>query len=1125
MFRNIALTGIALLAISVLLLFTLDLGFLRSTVENQVQQATGRDFSINKGLSIRLGRDLVIRAEGLQLGNPEWAGENSFASAANLYAVIDPRSLWKGPPVIRQIELDGLAVSLLQNEAEQVNWEFITADTAEEPVSDQLAFLIESITITDASIDFNSPRLDQPIAAVITLLEESVEADGLVHASLGGELNNRQMQLSATVGPYMRLPGGDDIRLEGSGSFGNISVSGSADFDNLWNPQKPVIKLQVDGPDFQELTDMLGIEGLGSGAISFTAVSAASDDGLAARIDGRFGEFSVDIDSEIHSLEEISGASFHARISGPNFGRIARLGGSDGWPEAPFEIDTHLQRPDQALQIDQFELMLAGASINLKGNIPAFPEMPGAELALRISGRDLAPFQDATGLQSLPAGAFSINGDVKTDAEGLTSLDMEYEIPLARGVIKGILGDGKGVTGPVFRLTADGSEVRAIGEMLGIPGLAAEPWSALLDVDLSNPAFHDLSEASFSSAGFSVELQGRVGAVTLEKDTDLQFSVNGDRLTDFQVISGEDISLPDQPFSVTGRATATPGAWELKDISGAAGSTRFKLSGALGQGESLAGSDLSVEASGTDLGRLFEIPGEARLPDGPYSVSFRIGLEEDRLRIGQLAASAGQSNFKLDADLPWPLDMSRGQFSLQASGANITRILPELAGLDLDSEDYEIIAAGGWGDGQIFIAQGHARIGDSSLSAQGKLDLPPNLSATDFQIEMHSPDLSRLGTVDGVRWGTIPLHLNSSFTGTATRFLMEQFQAQLGDSSVQGDFMIDFEPDVPLFDMTFTSSSLNLKRFQVAPEEETEAEEPADKGARFIPDLAFPLEALTRAEGKFTIIAERVILRKITLQESTLSGDLRNGALHIEEMATDGYQGRLVSSFDLEPEADGTARLSASVHSEELILNMTGQSDQDKQALPAFNINIDLEARGAGLRQAAGALNGTIRIDSPGGRVKNIRSKSEKAMFLAELVSTISPSASRQEVINISCIAAAVDVRDGMVLLDPGIALQSDKLNVFAAGKINLDSENVDVSFRTETRKAVNISASELVSPYVKLSGTLSKPSIALDAKGTLLSGGAAYLSGGLSILAKKALDQLGGTRDPCAEYLEKEGG
>jgi hypothetical protein len=95
---------------------------------------------------------------------------------------------------------------------------------------------------------------------------------------------------------------------------------------------------------------------------------------------------------------------------------------------------------------------------------------------------------------------------------------------------------------------------------------------------------------------------------------------------------------------------------------------------------------------------------------------------------------------------------------------------------------------------------------------------------------------------------------------------------------------------------------------------------------------------------------------------------------------------------------------------------------------------------------------------------------------------------------------------------------------LFATGSVNLVNEKLDVNFRTQTRSAVKLSASELVSPYVKLTGTLDKPSISLDAKGTLISGGAAFLSGGLSILAKKALDQVGGTQNPCQNIIPNEG-
>ena len=267
-------------------------------------------------------------------------------------------------------------------------------------------------------------------------------------------------------------------------------------------------------------------------------------------------------------------------------------------------------------------------------------------------------------------------------------------------------------------------------------------------------------------------------------------------------------------------------------------------------------------------------------------------------------------------------------------------------------------------------------------------------------------------------------------------------------------------------------------------------------------------------------MAEQVLLRRMTLLNYAQTGEVRDGGLYIHEAGTDGYNGRLTASSTLEPGPDGVAELTMAIHGEDLILNLGDQSDEYKNGLPAFNVDVELEAAGLNLRDAASALNGDIRIHSTGGQVKNIQSESASTLFLSEVISAISPSSANQETINISCFAAIIDVRDGEVLLDPGIALQSDKLNVFASGKVDLASEKLDVNFRTETRKAVALSASELVSPYVKLTGTLAEPSIALDPAGTLLSGGAAFLSGGLSILAKKALDQIGGNEDPCAKYL-----
>ena len=54
----------------------------------------------------------------------------------------------------------------------------------------------------------------------------------------------------------------------------------------------------------------------------------------------------------------------------------------------------------------------------------------------------------------------------------------------------------------------------------------------------------------------------------------------------------------------------------------------------------------------------------------------------------------------------------------------------------------------------------------------------------------------------------------------------------------------------------------------------------------------------------------------------------------------------------------------------------------------------------------------------------------------------------------------------------------------------------------TVPQKGLGLSVTDLVNPYVKLSGTLAKPSLTLDPEGVLLEGGTAVATAGISILA-----------------------
>jgi hypothetical protein len=62
------------------------------------------------------------------------------------------------------------------------------------------------------------------------------------------------------------------------------------------------------------------------------------------------------------------------------------------------------------------------------------------------------------------------------------------------------------------------------------------------------------------------------------------------------------------------------------------------------------------------------------------------------------------------------------------------------------------------------------------------------------------------------------------------------------------------------------------------------------------------------------------------------------------------------------------------------------------------------------------------------------------------------------------------------------------------------------------------------VTPFVEIEGTLASPSLGLDETGTLLTGGAAIATGGLSLLLEAAIDRATAEGDHCKKALETAG-
>ena len=185
-----------------------------------------------------------------------------------------------------------------------------------------------------------------------------------------------------------------------------------------------------------------------------------------------------------------------------------------------------------------------------------------------------------------------------------------------------------------------------------------------------------------------------------------------------------------------------------------------------------------------------------------------------------------------------------------------------------------------------------------------------------------------------------------------------------------------------------------------------------------------------------------------------------------------------------------------------------------------YDGQIDLKGEGHTLRELVASLRGTVRVTSAGGRLPNSKLNLVYSDFFSELLSTLNPLMKREPYTDVICAAYALRAEQGVLRTDPAMVIRTSAIDILSYGSADLRDESIDLKFKTAARKGLGFSASQMLNPYVKVSGTLARPELTLDQKGTLISGGTAVATSGLSILASSVWDRLSRQADPCASVV-----
>ena len=746
--------------------------------------------------------------------------------------------------------------------------------------------------------------------------------------------------------------------------------------------------------------------------------------------------------------------------SGPDLSRFSGFAKVD-LPGEPFALRGRVSRNGSAFELDGIEGRLGEDTISVQGSLVPAPHLAGTDLHAWVAGPDLGEAGARAGLRGLPAEPYDVSGRVRFAADGYELDGVEARAGRTRATVSGHLGRS-----PALDATA-------------------------LDCRVEGPALSDL-------AAWGV----RTG-------------------------------LPGDAFTVAGRLRVENGFYRVGHVVAEVGADRVVVDGTLGPLPDLSSIDVAVEAAGprlADVGRFLAAAGSAspeRLPAEPYAFSGRIRRVPDGLELKEARATIGNVEIRLDGVLGSG-DALRGTDVRFEARAPDTVLPSAVAGRTLPKGPLDArgrLALGGSGLRFDPLSVG---IGASRLELSGILGEPPKFEGTALEVEVSGPDLSAvLGPLTGITPLPHDAFAGSAhLEGSAEQLTAARVAVRLGGTDVEGTLAMRLAGR-PFVDADLRSKRVGVRQLQdgflgapAAPAEPAPERAPPKTRERLIPDDPLALSALKAFDAKLVVTAAGVVIPGAVLTDVTVEGELREGALRLDRIeGTGALGGKATASLSLEPRGD-VYRVQAAgrVEGGRIDLSKTGQ---DPSQAPTVELQFALAGTGRSLHELAAGSEGSALVHVGPGRIPSNVNDVLTSGVLRGLLDALNPFRKSSPYTAFECGVAAVNVEGGKATVAP-IAARTDKLTMTGSGRLDLETERIDLEWTIKPRKGVGLSASSIANPYIRLGGTLAAPSIELKPLNAVVSTGAAVASVGLTVLARGLYDRVTAGQDVCLKALEK---
>jgi uncharacterized protein involved in outer membrane biogenesis len=403
----------------------------------------------------------------------------------------------------------------------------------------------------------------------------------------------------------------------------------------------------------------------------------------------------------------------------------------------------------------------------------------------------------------------------------------------------------------------------------------------------------------------------------------------------------------------------------------------------------------------------------------------------------------------------------------------------------------------------------------ATASAKGAIDFSAKVPRLEGDLRAEVKETAALAKLSG---GSLalptPFALTAKGKANGDEYAVEPLRAAFGKSVIDGRVAVRTRGARPV-----VTASLKAPLVDLSPLGARGKAGAGGKSAdgRMFSEAPLPLEALRAFDGTLDAAIERLVLANgLPLDKVQVKAALKDGHLTVQPLRAIVGGGAI----------DGRASLDAArAKAPALGLNVEGKGISAEKVAGAMghagsvsggsiDLALSLAGPGESVARFMGGANGEIRASMGPARTSGA-ALDFGGDVLTKVADLANPGRRTDKSNEIKCAVVRLPVRDGIATAQRTIAVEAVRVNLVAAGTINLRNETLDLALRPTVNEGLGLGAASLAE-LVRVTGTLSNPTVGIDTLGSAraaLSVGGAILTGGLSLLGEAALKK--GTADP----------